>query len=53
MAPVHPLEHDLALVGPIENQRDAVLEMPRLVEDPTRRLPVEEMPNPWKVLGLR
>ena len=39
MRPVHALEHDLPLIGPIEHHRHAVLEMARLVEHAARRVP--------------
>ena len=38
MRPVHPLEDDLPLVGPVEDHGHAVLEMPRLGEHHLRRV---------------
>ena len=51
MRPVHPLEHDLALVGTIEHDRDAVLEMPRVGEDVARRVAGEEVSQHGATVG--
>ena len=46
--PVHPLEDNLPLVGPVEDHGHAVLEMPRFGEHDLRRVSGQQVPD----LGL-
>ena len=52
MRPVHALEHDLPLAGPVEHDGDAVLEVSRLGEHAPRRLAATSTMPHLRLAGL-